>query len=646
MAGALAAPAMASIPSAPRHVIVTQGPTDPAALRTIVTWDRSDPDAVAYRVVRDGREIARVAVSGDAWDDLILRDTQIEAGRSYAYQVRAEARDGSLSASSPAYRVRVRSDAQIGAAASVAVDDFAGTDSERAAAAVRAAAATGGGVVKFAARTYTLDQPLVVADDDIVLRGAGAGRTILQPSFAGAPDACAPPVSLVTFTGDLHELPTRLAAAALVGTRTVQVASAVGLAAGDVVIFNQAPEQTTPDQYAAAGVLQDPVRGRDRRHAWEANEIVAVTGTAVTFRNPLAYAVATDTPWLRIDRGRGDGIERLTLQGRGPQEDSFYQLLSLDQVAHAHVADIEARWANRSFVQARGYDLRFVGFRGPSGGPRSFDGGACKYKLSFVRAANVIFVDGQMGDPVTDENQSFITIQRAQRIVIRSSIFHGSRTYAVDEHGGGSQDLVFENNLFAAGPGARYGAILLGSSTWGFSGPVIIRNNLFRDNSRDLYGQENSYEIRMLDNVSVGNRRAFVEAYGWAGPDTPADRRGSLRMTVSRNAVTGAMGNGIVLGGAASPWYPFAGVRDVRVTDNALGVAGTAIALAGAAPLSQRFQVIGNTGSAAYVRPGFLAGDYWHGNADGVSYGTATSTGWSSTTFAWENFDRGVLTPG
>ena len=106
--------------------------------------------------------------------------------------------------------------------------------------------------------------------------------------------------------------------------------------------------------------------------------------------------------------------------------------------------------------------------------------------------------------------------------------------------------------------------------------------------------------------------------------------------------MSAAHGDGIRLGGPASPWYPFAGVRDARIEDNVLRVPGVSIELAGAAPLSQRFQVTGNTGSASYVRPAFVAGDHWARNADRVTYGTPTSTRWSAPTFTWERYDRGV----
>src|SRR5207248_121187 len=123
----------------------------------------------------------------------------------------------------------------------------------------------------------------------------------------------------------------------------------------------------------------------------------------------------------RIRRGLGDGIELMTLQGRSPDEQGYYQLLDVANVAHFTVADVRARWANRNYLEIRGYDVRVVGFEGPYGGPRSYDVGACKYKITIFRAADVVIVGADMGVPTDDRNQSFVTIQKAQRIVVRSS---------------------------------------------------------------------------------------------------------------------------------------------------------------------------------------------------------------------------------
>jgi hypothetical protein len=238
-----------------------------------------------------------------------------------------------------------------------------------------------------------------------------------------------------------------------------------------------------------------------------------------------------------------------------------------------------------------------------------------------------------MGLPTTDANQSFITIQKAQRAVVRSSRFYGSKTYAINEHGSGGRHHLFENNYIAVGPNGRYAGILLGNDSFGFAGPTIIRNNTFEGNYRDLYMMENSYETRFVDNVSRGNGYRVVDAYGWAHPDTDPALWGSLRLTVANNSIADATGAGVVLGYAKSPWFPYAGVRDVVIAGNAFGTAGPSVVLGGDAATTDRFQVWDNTGNPAMTRPAFGVGDYWADNPDGAAFGLLNTPAWSAPSF-------------
>ena len=636
--GTTPSPPGAEPPQPPRHVIAVQGATAPEPTYVLVTWDRDDPRATGYEILRDGRLAGRRHVRGDAWNDAVWRDRDAAPG-VHRYRVRALS-NGRAGPASPPYAVRVRAAGDLGAV--FAVDAYAGTDTQRAQAAIAAARRAGGGVVAFGPRTYTLDRPLLVsAADAVLLRGAGAGRTILQPSFPGAASPCGIASNLIVFRGRLVDSGARAPAGIAVGARTVTLSGPRPLRRGDVVEFDEAPPQRNPATFAQAGVIEDPGTGRDRRNAWEANEVMAVKGSAVTFRYPFGQDFTAEVRPQLLERGRGGGIESMTLQGRGPDEPTNYQLVQLDDVAHVTVADVEMRWANRNFLQINGYDIRVVGLRGFDGGAASFDGGSCRYKLSVFRAANVLVADAVMGKPGTDDNQSFITVQRAQRVVVRAGSFYGSRTYALNEHGGSSRGLVFENNRLAAGPRAQFGAILLGNSSWGYSGPAIVRNNLFVGNSRDLLLQENSYEVRFLDNVSRGSVVSSVEGYGWAGPDTQPELRGSLRLTIAGNEILAGQGDGFVLGGPESPWFPYPGVRDVVVSGNAVDVAGVALWLKGTSADSSRFQVSGNAGLRPVRVPRLTADSYWADNGDGRRVGSPQPVAWSTDAFAWEAFDRG-----
>ncbi len=635
----------ASLRTAPGHVVATSGPTDPNARYVLVTWDRSDPAATGYQVVRDGVVVKTTTVSGDPWDDLSFTDATVVPSATYLYQVRALFGDGTTSALSPAFRIHVRSTADVGSGRTFEVDTYSGTDRERAQAAVAAATSAGGGVVVFGARTYTFDAPLRVdSADNVVLRGAGSDRTFLQPGFAGESATCGSGGQLVVFTGRQTKLAIQLTSPVAVGERTLKVDSTSGLAAGQRIIFYESPpvNDADPWQMETAGVMQDPGTGRDERHRWDAGQIVAIDTTAktVTFEQPFSQSFTTAVPWTRLDKGNGNGIERLTVQGRSSTETTHYRLVDLIPQADFTMADVQGRWANRNYVRASGYDIRVVGFKGPLGDPGGTDG-SCKYKFSVWRATNFTFVGGEMGEPTHNQNTSFITTQRAQRTLVRASKFWGNRTYAFNEHGLGSRHFIFENNFVAVGPNAEKAGVFVGNSSFGFAGPGIIRNNTFSGNRRDISMQENSYELRILDNIMRNTGDRVISGYGWAGPDTSTDLYGSIRWTIARNRIEGAQGDGIVLGEASSPWYPYPGVKDVIISTNQIGVRGTAIRLLGTSTATKRFQVSNNGGTNTYVRPELVAGDFWHGNADGTSFGTATSTSWSAPYFSWEARDRG-----
>lgn len=163
--------------------------------------------------------------------------------------------------------------------------------------------------------------------------------------------------------------------------------------------------------------------------------------------------------------------------------------------------------------------------------------------------------------------------------------------------------------------------------------------------------EENSYEIRVLDNVArdlapsplpQGTTSArFIYGEGWKGPDTVPDLYASLRMTVQRNTVVNVAGDGVDLGRAGSDFYPILGVNDVVISDNSFAVSGTAVRLQGSSTDTRRFQVFNNSGTNRYARPELVAGDYWSGNLDGVNYGTPTTVEWSAPLFPWQMYDRG-----
>jgi len=339
--------------------------------------------------------------------------------------------------------------------------------------------------------------------------------------------------------------------------------------------------------------------------------------------------------WQLYEHGLHDRIEMMTVQGRGADERTYYDALTLFG-ADGAIAEVRVRWMNRRAAEMSGYDLRLVEFQMTEGGPNGVDG-ICRYKVQFWRATHGLVVASTFGAPALETNQSMVTIQQAVRIVVRSSSFYYSRTYGVNEHGEGSPGLVIENNYFSVGAYDGACAVVLGNTTWGFSGPIIIRNNTFENNRADLNVSQNSYEARILDNISRGGQVWFVRAQGWAGPMTSEDLHGSMRMTIARNRVeSGTYG---LLLGRDDGIYPYAGIKDLIVRENLLQVTEEAILLDGSSSETNRFQVSGNSGSALYTLPELVEGDYWSGNADSVTYGGPTDVPWSAESFDWEACD-------
>ena len=627
--------AEAGIP--PRHVVSVQGPTDPAHLYVWITWDFSDPAAVGYEILRDGKSIATVdARQGGRWAGCAWQDKTVEASKTYSYQVGALFPDHSKSEPSAACRISVRSDSSLGRI--YPVDDYPGTDLEKSQAAIAAARKTGG-VVRFGPRTYTFDKPLLISrTNNVVLRGAGPDRTILQPGFAGDSDPCGQGGALITFRGNNSDKPDcKLAEPVEPGSRKAHFSSTTGLKPGQVIFFKE-NARGNPRTFQKDNVIHNPATGRDESGRVDSNPIVSVDGGIVTFKYPWSHSFPVTSVVRRLgEPGSGNGIELLTVQGLGATDETYYTLVDLDSQVNFHCADVTGRWANRHYLSAgSSHGVQVVGFRGEQGGAANWTTGICKYKISIHSTSNFIFVAGVLGEPENDLNQSFVTIQQSQRALVRHSRFYGSRTYALNEHGGGSRGYLFENNLIQTGSTARFGGVLLGNDSWGYAGPGIIRNNLFVNNRRDLYSTENSYGVRFLDNISRGNTECVVQCYGWAetrdatfSPIGNPDLYGSLQMTVRGNVIEQAKGDGIILGGlhngVSSPFYgwqnkePFLGVKDVLIDNNRFDVKGEAIKIFGTPDQSKRISITNNTGTTQTN-----------------STGAAPAITWDTPCFDWE----------
>jgi hypothetical protein len=627
-------------PHPPRHVIVSQGPTDSKQLYAIVSWDRNDISVTGYEVFRDNVVIGTVLSQNEPWNDTSFKDRTAKPG-IHRYTVRAIS-NGIKGRESAPYQIRIRSDADFGKVYNV--DSYSGsTDSEKINKAIAAATSAGGGIIQLSPRIYKLSSlkgaPAIdITGNNIVIRGAGIDKTVLQPDYPGweGTDECPGTKQIVRFKGTLAPLATRLASPIKPGDRKALVNSASGLKIGQVILFSQTHAESEPAEFFSQGLPFDPGTGQDDRYPYESNEIVDIKGTSVKFKYPFSYGFTESVPWRVYVSGMHNVIELLTIQGRSENEQTFYDALTLNG-ADNYAAEVKAQWTNRRMAGISGHNLRLVGFQGPFGGPKGMLRKICRYKVQVYKASNVLIVDATMGRNSDDHNMSLVTIQQTVRVIVRNSQFFKSRTYAVNEHGEGSRHLLVENNRFAIGDTGQY-AILLGNDTWGFSGPIIIRNNVFENNQKDIQVGENSYEARILDNVSYGVKRQFIYGSGWAGPFTSEDLFGSMRMTIARNQILRGA-SGIYLG-SNKGIYPFPGVRDILIFDNILQVSGDAITLNGNSNQTKRFQVFRNKGTMNYIKPTLVDGDYWSGNADGVIFGKAIQYPWSNENFAWEEFNR------
>jgi hypothetical protein len=238
---------------------------------------------------------------------------------------------------------------------------------------------------------------------------------------------------------------------------------------------------------------------------------------------------------------------------------------------------------------------------------------------------------------------SLVTMQFVYRGLVRNTTLGQSRTYGFNEHGGGSRDLVVENNWIGAGP-SGWSGVLLGNDTWGFGGETAIRNNRFLDNVIDVLMVENPYGVVVAGNRSQGCREWCVSWSGWGGVhdgDTaiadPANY-GSARLSIVGNSFLGAQA-GLDLGAGDSNGFPWVGIRDVLVADNVIEVVdgGVAVQVRGDAVVSGRLWLTGSRldGAVDVADPG---PDWWMwDNTSGPETGDQPLPDWFELYQWWEN---------
>ncbi|MGF1596691.1 MAG: hypothetical protein ACFCVK_07125 [Acidimicrobiales bacterium] len=631
---------------APQAVVAVQGPVDEAARYISVTWSHIDLDrapdepplAIGYDIERDGEVVGSTAVDDDPWDDVAFRDEQVSGG-VHTYRVRARFESGPGPWSAPAEVEVVTSDA-IGQV--FAVDDYVGSDLARAQRAVDDAEEAGGGIVLFGPATYELSDSLVISGNGVLLRGAGEDRTVLRAAFPGGDEPCGPVTPLLLFRGAYDELGVTVDRTAPRGDTSVRLDGPVAIEVGEFIEIDGIQGQLGIDEYGPLGIAQDPSTGRDERYPFEAGVVTAVDGDTITFDHPLSPFITEGAGLYRYPTGWNNGLELLTVEGAGRDDTSYHRLVDASQQIDFRVAEVTARWGNRNFIDAGGHRITVVGLTATEGGAAGYQPEPCKYKLGFGPATDVTVVDSHIGSTDSDENMSLITMQFVYRAVVRNNVLGQSRTYGINEHGGGSRDLVIENNWIGAGP-SGWSGILLGNDTWGFGGETAIRNNRFLDNVVDVLMVENPYGVVIAGNRSRGCRQACVTWSGWgggtngeAGAIADPDLYGSARLTIIGNRFDQAA-NGLDLGTDESNGFPWIGIRDAVVADNVVGSTdGTALTVRGDPDSSGRLWVTGNLFEGD-VETGNTGTDWWFwDNTAGPSTADEAWPDWLALHQAWE----------
>lgn len=634
---------------APLAVLAVQGPIEETARYVSVSWSHVDldrppdrpPRAIGYEVERDGELIGSTAVDDEPWDDVVLRDEDVSPG-PHTYRVRARFEGGPGPWSAPA-EIDVLASGDIGPV--FAVDGYQGSDLERAQQAVNEAEAAGGGVVLFGAGTYEFSDSLMISGSGVLLRGAGADQTVLRPSFAGSHDSCGPVTPLLLFLGGYEELGVTVAETAGRGATSLRLDRPAPIEVGDFIELDGVEGQLPIHEYASMGIALDPSTGRDERYPFDGGVVTAVDGETIALDHSLSPIITEGSELYGDPWGHGNGVELLSVEGGGRTDRSYHRLIeAIDQVEF-RVAEVTARWANRNFIDAGGHRLTVVGLTAIEGGVAGFEPEPCKYKVGFGPATDVTVVDSQIGSIDHDENMSLLTMQFVYRAVVRNNVLGRSRTYGFNEHGGGSRDLVVENNWIEAGP-SGWSAILLGNDTWGFGGETAIRNNSFVDNTVDVLMVENPYGVVIAGNRSLGCSQACVTWSGWGGgPDgqravTDPERYGSARLTIVGNHFEHA-GNGLDLGIDDSNGFPWLGIRDVVIADNVMDAAdGTALTIRGSPAASGRLWVTGNRfeGGVEVAEPG---PDWWFwDNTAGPETATEAWPEWVRLHQPWERTEE------
>lgn len=206
-----------------------------------------------------------------------------------------------------------------------------------------------GQVVMLPAGTYTC-KGLLNMPNNVTLRGAGAGKTILK--MAGSGEAFINFGSYTT-TWNLSGISTTISSGTTKGSTSINVASTSGISVGGLLMITELNDTSFVNPYGTAnGNYANNVDGWDTVNTRSRGQIVVVkgiSGNTVTFF-PSLYTAYTKTPWASHMNTmcQWSGVENLTVYANNSGIGNNFEF---QQAAYCWVSNVESDFADGDHVR-------------------------------------------------------------------------------------------------------------------------------------------------------------------------------------------------------------------------------------------------------------------------------------------------------
>jgi hypothetical protein len=197
-----------------------------------------------------------------------------------------------------------------------------------------------GQVVYLPVGTYAYNGTIHLYDED-TLRGAGPGKTILKHIGGYSRSMVDMRGSIYWQLSTLHKVHNVLQANK--DSKVITLASASGIAPGDILLINQLNDNTLVDPVGVEGKCTYCGYENGDRVVGQLVEVVAVNGSQVTLNLPLHWTYSPSlNPWAyQVDASamiRHAGLEDLTLTQDDPQVEF---MIEMDGVQYSWVKNVE-----------------------------------------------------------------------------------------------------------------------------------------------------------------------------------------------------------------------------------------------------------------------------------------------------------------